>query len=85
LRSCPGSTAPNCCSLRERQTKYPISGYRTTHARIGTPPHIGERLINHISGVTSDVEEIYDVWTYLPEMRKAVENYETHIRQVLRI
>jgi integrase len=59
--------------------------YLTTHARIGTPPHIGERLINHISGVTSDVEEIYDVWTYLPEMRKAVESFEVHIRQVLQI
>jgi len=59
--------------------------YRTTHARIGTPPHVGERLINHVSGVTSDVEEIYDLWTYVPEMRKAVENYEAHIRRVLEI
>jgi integrase len=59
--------------------------YRTTHARIGTPPHIGERLINHASGVTSDVEAIYDRWTYLPDMRKAVASHETHIRQVLEI
>jgi integrase len=59
--------------------------YRTNHGRIGTPPHIGERLINHISGVTSEVEEIYDLWTYLPEMRKATENYGAHIRRVLEI
>ncbi len=59
--------------------------YRTIHAKIGTAPHIGERLINHINGVTSDVEEIYDRWTYLPEMRRAVENYEGHLRSVLKV
>jgi integrase len=60
--------------------------YRTIHGRIGTPPHIGERLINHVSGVvaaTSDVSEIYDLHTYLPEMRKAVGNYENHLSGIL--
>ena len=57
--------------------------YRTTHARIGTSPHIGERLINHVSAVTSDVEEIYDRWTYLPDMRKAAAAYEAHIHLAL--
>ncbi len=59
--------------------------HRTILAKIGTAPHIGERLINHVNGVTSEVEEIYDRWTYLPEMRKAVENYEVHLRSVLKI
>jgi integrase len=53
--------------------------FRTMHARIGTPPHIAERLINHVNGVASDVELIYDLHTYLPEMRKAVAAYETHL------
>jgi integrase len=58
--------------------------YRTNQARMGTPPHIGERLINHVSAVTTDVEQIYDVWTYLPEMRAAVEKYEQHILGLVR-
>jgi integrase len=57
--------------------------YRTIHARIGTRPEIGERLINHISAVSTDVEQIYDRYTYLPEMRLAVENYETHLSALL--
>jgi len=57
--------------------------FRTIHARIGTPPHVGERLINHVNAVASDVEQIYDLHTYLPEMRKAVQAYETHLVAVL--
>jgi hypothetical protein len=49
--------------------------YRTLHARIGTAPHVAERLINHILTVT-DVEKIYDRYKYLPEMREAVQKYE---------
>ena len=44
---------------------------------------IGERLINHLSAVATDVEQIYDVWTYLPEMRAAVEKHERHVLAVL--
>jgi integrase len=53
--------------------------FRTIHARIGTPPHIAERLINHVSGVASDVEQIYDMYSYLPEMRRAARAFEAHI------
>ncbi|WP_439375788.1 tyrosine-type recombinase/integrase [Bradyrhizobium sp. DASA03120] len=54
--------------------------FRTIHARIGTPPHIAERLVNHISS-RSDVEVIYDRHTYLPEMALAMENFERYILQ----
>jgi integrase len=57
--------------------------YRTIHGQIGTSSEIGERLINHAAAVTSDVEEIYDRWTYLPQMRKAVEAYEDHLSPLL--
>jgi integrase len=49
--------------------------YRTIHGRIGTQPHIGERLVNHLSAQT-EVEKIYDRYTYMPEMRAAVDRYE---------
>ncbi|MGX1412828.1 tyrosine-type recombinase/integrase [Bradyrhizobium elkanii] len=54
--------------------------FRTIHARMGTPPHIAERLVNHISA-RSDVEDIYDRHTYLPEMALAMENYEHYLLQ----
>jgi integrase len=57
--------------------------YRTLHASIGTPREIGERLVNHAAAVTTDVEEVYDVYTYMPEMRTAVANYEAHLTQLL--
>src|SRR5258708_14924764 len=47
--------------------------YRSIHGQIGTQREIAERLINHAAGVTTEVEQIYDLHTYLPEMRKAVE------------
>jgi hypothetical protein len=56
--------------------------YRTIHARIGTPPHVAERLICHISS-TSALEEIYDRHTYLPEMRDAVGEYEAFLTTLL--
>jgi integrase len=49
--------------------------YRTIHARIGTPPHIAERLVNHVSS-RSEVEAIYDRHNYLEPMRVAVRNFE---------
>jgi integrase len=59
--------------------------YRTTHAEVGTPPEIAERLINHAAAVQTDVEEIYDRWHYLPQMRTAVAAFEAHFSSLLRL
>ncbi|MFI4960306.1 MAG: hypothetical protein ACHP82_02495 [Hyphomicrobiales bacterium] len=52
--------------------------FRTMHAKIGTPPHIAERLVNHV-GATSTVEKIYDRYTYMPEMKLAIKKYDAHL------
>lgn len=57
--------------------------YRSTIAKLGIPAHIGERLLNHIAAVTTDVQQVYDTYSYLPEMREAVEKYETHLLKLL--
>ncbi len=49
--------------------------YRTNIARLGVPPHVAERLINHVSS-RSELEEIYDQHKYLSEMRAAIDKYE---------
>lgn len=57
--------------------------FRTTHAEIGTPAEIGERLINHAAAVQTDVESIYDRYHYMPQMRKAVGAFEEHLGSLL--
>jgi integrase len=57
--------------------------YRSIHGQIGTPSEIAERLINHAAAVQTEVEEIYDRWHYLPQMRQAVEAFERHFRSLL--
>ena len=54
------------------------------HARLGTPIHVTERLINHISGAISGVAAIYNRHSYLPEMREAVAQYEKHLSDLIK-
>ena len=57
--------------------------YATIHARIGTPPHIIERLLNHQSGTISGVAAIYNRHHFLPEMRDAVLGYEHELQRIM--
>jgi hypothetical protein len=57
--------------------------YRTIHGAIGTPANIGERLVNHVAAVTTEVERIYDRHTYLAEMRTAVERWEGRFSAII--
>ncbi len=59
--------------------------FRTIHARIGTPPHVAERLLNHVNAVASEVEQTYDLHTYLPEMRKAMLAYEAELARIFAV
>lgn len=57
--------------------------FSTNMAAIGTPPHITERLLNHISGTISGVALIYNRFQYLGEMREAVATWDTHLSRIL--
>lgn len=50
--------------------------YATVHAQLGTPIHVIEKLLNHVSGSLSGVAGIYNRYTYMDEMREAVQKYE---------
>lgn len=54
--------------------------YATVHAEIGTPIHVIEKLLNHVSGTLSGIAGIYNRYSYQKEMREAVIRYEEHIR-----
>jgi integrase len=57
--------------------------FRTLHGEIGTDREIAERLINHAAGVTTEVEIIYDRFTYMPQMRAAIDKFDAHLSTLL--
>ena len=56
--------------------------FSTIHARIGTPPHVTEALLNHKTGTRSPIQRIYDRHTYLPEMHTAITHYEAYLNDL---
>jgi integrase len=57
--------------------------FATQLAALGTPIHITERLLNHVSGTQSGIVAIYQRHSYMDEMRGALERYETHLAALL--
>lgn len=58
--------------------------FSTLHAEIGTPIHITERLLNHVSGATTGgIIGIYNRYSYLEEMRAAASTYEKHLATLI--
>lgn len=51
----------------------------TGMARLGTAPHVVERLLNHTSGTFGGVAGVYNRFSYLDEMREAFAAWEAHI------
>jgi integrase len=53
--------------------------FATRLAALGTPIHVTEKLLNHVSGTISGVAAIYNRHAYMDEMRHAIEAYEGHL------
>jgi integrase len=49
--------------------------YATLHAKMGTPVHVSERLLNHVSGTISGVAAVYNRHSYQEEMQVAVTHF----------
>jgi integrase len=58
--------------------------FATMHAKIGTPIHVTEKLLNHVSGTISGVAAIYNRHPYLEEMRTAVSQYDEYLAKLLK-
>jgi integrase len=56
--------------------------YATTHAHLGTPIHVVESLLNHVSGSISGVARVYNRYDYLKEAKKAVVKYEEYLQTI---
>ena len=44
-------------------------------ARLGTPIHVTERILNHVSGSLGGIVAVYQKYSFEPEMRRALEAY----------
>jgi integrase len=56
--------------------------YSSQLAALGTPIHVTEKLLNHVSGTLSGVAGVYNRYSYANEMRTAVEVYEKRLRKL---
>lgn len=56
--------------------------FSSTMARLGVPLHITEQVIDHRSQLTG-VAAIYNRYSYLAEMREALELYEAHVESIV--
>lgn len=58
--------------------------FATNMAALGTPVHVTEKLLNHVSGTISGVAAVYNRHTYLDEMREAIRLWEAKLRTLAR-
>jgi integrase len=57
--------------------------FRTKWGRLRLPREVAEKYINHVSGVQTPVEQVYDQHDYIDEMRECIKTYTDHIKQLL--
>jgi len=57
--------------------------FATLQARLGTPIHVTEKLLNHSSGTISGVAAVYNRHSYFEEMRNAIDAYESYIEELV--
>ena len=73
-------TKPKFDATLENVAPYTLHDLRRTFssclAALGTPIHVTEKLLNHVSGTVSGVAAIYNRHTYMDEMREAITDYE---------
>ena len=57
--------------------------FATNLAALGTPIHVTEKLLNHISGTVSGVAAMYNRHAYMDEMRAAIDAWEKRLSVIL--
>ena len=57
--------------------------FSSNMAKLGTPIHVTEKMLNHVSGTISGVAAVYNRHAYIDEMNAAYSIYEDYISGVL--
>jgi integrase len=55
----------------------------TGMARLNFPPHVVDKVLNHVSGTIRGVAAVYNRFEYLDERRKALEAWGCHIENLI--
>jgi integrase len=48
-------------------------------AELGIPPHVADRVLNHVSGAISGVAAVYQRFEFLPERARALDVWAAHV------
>ena len=57
--------------------------FATNLAALGTPIHITERLLNHVSGTQSGIVAVYQRHDYAAEQRQAIEAWDKRLQSIV--
>jgi integrase len=55
----------------------------TGMARLGVPPHVGDKILNHQSGTISGVAAVYQKHEFLAERKDALERWGRHVADII--
>jgi integrase len=58
--------------------------FATNLAALGTPIHVTEKLLNHISGTTGGLVGVYQRHRFWDEQIEAIKGWEARLSQILR-
>ena len=53
-------------------------------ARLGVPPHVADKILNHQAGTISGVAAVYQRHDFLAERKEALDRWGAHVEQVVR-
>jgi hypothetical protein len=48
-------------------------------ARLGVPPHVADKILNHQSGTISGVAAVYQKHEFLAERKAALDRWSQHV------
>ena len=52
-------------------------------ARLGVPPHVADKILNHQSGTISGVAAVYQRHDFLTERKEALDRWGAHVEQII--
>ena len=56
----------------------------TGMARLNIPPHVVDKILNHVSGTIRGVAAVYNRHSYIDERRAALETWSRHVESLVR-
>ena len=52
-------------------------------ARLGIPPHVADKILNHQAGTISGVAAVYQRHDFLAERKEALDRWGAHVEQII--